>query len=124
MADTLRECPGCGKTNAKTRHIRDGRQAICPDCCWEGPPAFHGPDGWENTDKRAIEAWNTRASPWRYDMENAPRDGSANRWIENAVNMKNARWKNTSADTRTAECNANHKDTPMTQTSEPTRNAA
>lgn len=55
----LSPCPFCGG-QAKIYGVRDGRKAHCAACHASAPPAFHGRDGWEGTELRAIAAWNRR----------------------------------------------------------------
>jgi Lar family restriction alleviation protein len=60
LADALLPCPFCGETPFKTFYVRDGRQIRCR-CGASAPAAYHGPDGINAADNRAIAAWNRRA---------------------------------------------------------------
>lgn len=62
QAVSLRECPFCGG-EAKQTSVRDGRVIYCVACSAKSGPAYHGRDGWEGAEVRAIAAWNSRASP-------------------------------------------------------------
>lgn len=69
MTVQLKPCPFCGG-EAKTRHIRDGREVFCRMCCASGPPEYDGRADQPSAEARAIEAWNRRASePLAFDAE-------------------------------------------------------
>lgn len=57
---SLKPCPFCGG-EAKSCHIRDGRQIVCTACGGRGPSEFHGPVIMESAEERAVAGWNRRA---------------------------------------------------------------
>lgn len=57
----LRTCPFCGGP-PKVTGVRDGRKVYCVSCRASAGAEYHGPDGWDGTEKRAIQAWNTRST--------------------------------------------------------------
>lgn len=57
---TIAPCPFCGG-KAHMHAVRDGRQVGCHTCLANGPAEYHGPDGYEGAEQRAIDAWNRRA---------------------------------------------------------------
>lgn len=73
----LSPCPFCGSDRITVFNIRDGQQAVCKDCKSLGAPKFHGPDGFEATWGRAVEAWNRRAI-----KEPAPQKVKALEWAQ------------------------------------------
>lgn len=55
---TLRPCPFCNSERVRVASIRDGILIMCVACYAKGPPIFHGPEGWEETQRAAGAAWN------------------------------------------------------------------
>ena len=58
----LLPCPFCGSLRVKNKVIRDGRAVRCGQCLAEGPAHFHGGTAKPPAEKRAAEAWNSRAA--------------------------------------------------------------
>ena len=64
----LRECPFCGKTPAmgKVRFgtEKDFRYTLhCDECCYN--------IGWLETENEAVEKWNHRAEPSKFEVKHA-----------------------------------------------------
>ncbi len=78
-AGELLPCPFCGRTNAMTIHIRDGRKVACI-CGGCGKPEFNGRLDHPSAEARAISSWNRRASPWQ-PIETAPKGAPLGAWI-------------------------------------------
>lgn len=69
-AETLKPCPFCGHLKHMSMRVEGSGKGVdgCANCGARGP---------------LDRPWNTRADPWNYNMDEAPRDGMpVDLWVD------------------------------------------